>query len=71
MQKLGRIEEGIKLPDGGYFGTLAVYHDLHCLVSSRPYAIYQYGDHQLTELSAVFTIHFIETITSRILTQWK
>ncbi|KAI8633285.1 hypothetical protein F5Y19DRAFT_471556 [Xylariaceae sp. FL1651] len=31
MRKLGRIDEGIKLPGGGYFGTLAVFHDLHCL----------------------------------------
>ncbi|KAH7323277.1 hypothetical protein B0I35DRAFT_510442 [Stachybotrys elegans] len=31
MERLGRVEEGIKLPGGGYFGTLAVFHDLHCL----------------------------------------
>ncbi|KAI0107897.1 hypothetical protein GGR51DRAFT_548347 [Nemania sp. FL0031] len=31
MKKLGRVEEGIRLPDGGYYATLAVYHDLHCL----------------------------------------
>lgn len=32
MERLGRLEEGIELPDGGYFATLAVFHDLHCLV---------------------------------------
>ncbi|KAK3312430.1 hypothetical protein B0H66DRAFT_538719 [Apodospora peruviana] len=31
MRKLGRLEEGIQLPDGGYFATLGVFHDLHCL----------------------------------------
>ncbi|KAI3331419.1 hypothetical protein HD806DRAFT_477306 [Xylariaceae sp. AK1471] len=31
MKRLGRVEEGIRLPGGGYFGTLAVFHDLHCL----------------------------------------
>ena len=23
----------VKLPDGGYFGSLHVYHELHCIVS--------------------------------------
>lgn len=32
MENLGRLDEGIMLPDGGYFGTLGVFHDLHCLV---------------------------------------
>ncbi|KAI0153131.1 hypothetical protein GGR57DRAFT_512940 [Xylariaceae sp. FL1272] len=31
MRRLGREEEGIQLPGGGYFGTLAIFHDLHCL----------------------------------------
>lgn len=35
VEKLGRVEEGIQLPDGGYFGQLSVYHDLHCLVSYK------------------------------------
>lgn len=33
MRKLGRVEEGIELPDGTYFGSLMVFHHLHCLVS--------------------------------------
>lgn len=33
MRKLGRIEEGIEFPDGGYFASLMVYHQLHCIVS--------------------------------------
>ena len=32
MERLGRLDEGIELPGGGYFATLAVFHDLHCLV---------------------------------------
>lgn len=27
-----RMENGIELPDGGYFATLNVYHNLHCIV---------------------------------------
>lgn len=29
-----RKDSAIQLPDGGYFGSLSVYHNLHCLVSS-------------------------------------
>lgn len=39
MKRLGRLEEGIKLPDDGYFATLAVFHDLHCLVREILYDI--------------------------------
>ncbi|KAJ2980944.1 hypothetical protein NQ176_g2331 [Zarea fungicola] len=31
MQLLGREDQGIKLPDGNYFGTFTVFHHLHCL----------------------------------------
>ncbi|KAG8424316.1 hypothetical protein J3458_001119 [Metarhizium acridum] len=31
MHELGREEEGIRLPDGTYFGSLMVFHHLHCL----------------------------------------
>lgn len=31
MRKLGRLEEGVELPTGGYFASLMVYHQLHCL----------------------------------------
>ena len=34
MRKLGKLESGIPLPDGGYFGSLTVFHQLHCIVSS-------------------------------------
>jgi hypothetical protein len=32
MKDLGREEQGIRLPDGNYFGALMVFHHLHCLV---------------------------------------
>ena len=28
----GREEETVALPDGGYLGTLNVFHELHCIV---------------------------------------
>jgi len=32
MKDLGRLDEGIRLPDGsGYLGTLNVFHELHCV----------------------------------------
>ncbi|KAK8103331.1 uncharacterized protein PG998_010364 [Apiospora kogelbergensis] len=31
MASMGRTEEGIKLSDGTYFGSLMVFHNLHCL----------------------------------------
>ncbi|KAI1110828.1 hypothetical protein F5Y14DRAFT_465197 [Nemania sp. NC0429] len=33
MEELGRVDEGIKLPDGTYFASLMVFHHLHCLKS--------------------------------------
>jgi hypothetical protein len=33
MKAMGREKEGIKLPDGTYYGSLMVFHHLHCLVS--------------------------------------
>jgi hypothetical protein len=32
MKSLGREQEGIELPGGGYFASLMVYHQLHCIV---------------------------------------
>ena len=29
---LERKYQAVALPDGGYFGTLTVFHELHCLV---------------------------------------
>ncbi|KAI1183513.1 hypothetical protein F5B17DRAFT_448291 [Nemania serpens] len=31
MAELGRLDEGIRFPDGTYFGQLMVFHHLHCL----------------------------------------
>ena len=34
MIRLGREDQGVRFTDGsGYFGSLAVYHSLHCVVS--------------------------------------
>lgn len=30
-----RKDQAIALPDGGYYGTLSVFHELHCLVRAR------------------------------------
>lgn len=32
LEKLGVLDEGVKLPNGGYYASLMVYHQLHCLV---------------------------------------
>lgn len=39
-----RKQQAVALPDGGYFGTLTVFHELHCLVrvsqhTSEPFEI--------------------------------
>jgi len=31
MRQLGRVEQGVRFPDGKYFGSMMVYHHLHCL----------------------------------------
>jgi hypothetical protein len=33
MRQLGRIEEGIQISTGDYFGSFLVFHHLHCIVS--------------------------------------
>lgn len=35
MHRLGREDEGVHFPDGGYLGMYTVYHHLHCLVSPK------------------------------------
>jgi hypothetical protein len=43
MERLGRDEFGVAMPDGsGFLGTLNVYHELHCIVSTQLYDI-RYG----------------------------
>ncbi|KAI1160691.1 hypothetical protein F5B18DRAFT_631371 [Nemania serpens] len=49
IEKLGRLDEGIELPDGGYFATLAVFHDLHCL---RRIHHVLYRDHYFPNMTA-------------------
>lgn len=31
MASLGRADEGVRFPDGTYYATLSVFHNLHCL----------------------------------------
>ncbi|MCJ1414132.1 hypothetical protein MMC32_000457 [Xylographa parallela] len=31
MRQLGKLDSNIPLPDGGYFGSLTVFHQLHCV----------------------------------------
>lgn len=33
MRELGRLDEGIKLPSSEYFGSIMVFHHLHCLTN--------------------------------------
>ena len=37
MRQLGKLDNNIPLPDGGYFGSLTVFHQLHCVVSCGNY----------------------------------
>jgi hypothetical protein len=34
LEKLGVLDDGVQLPNGGYYASLMVYHQLHCLVRS-------------------------------------
>ncbi|KAK1993307.1 hypothetical protein LX36DRAFT_586633 [Colletotrichum falcatum] len=48
MEELGRVDEGIELQDGGFFGSIMVFHHLHCLVrSNTPAHIEEHGKHCL------------------------
>ena len=31
MRHLGKLDDSLPLPDGGYFGSLTVFHQLHCI----------------------------------------
>ncbi|KAH8890215.1 hypothetical protein GQ53DRAFT_868018 [Thozetella sp. PMI_491] len=31
MEEVGRVYQGVEFPDGRYFGSMMVYHHLHCL----------------------------------------
>lgn len=45
MADLGRLDEGVRLPDGtGYLGTLNVYHELHCIVSCQSFQSFSNRD---------------------------
>ncbi|KAK4445306.1 hypothetical protein QBC34DRAFT_306978, partial [Podospora aff. communis PSN243] len=40
--------EGVKLPDGGYLGTLTVFHELHCVKHLRHFL---YASHYFPDLT--------------------
>ena len=39
MKDMGRIDQGIELPDGRYYGTIMAFHHLHCLVSNSAFTM--------------------------------
>lgn len=43
-----RREQGIALPDGGYFGSLQVFHDLHCIKHLHRFL---YSEHYFPDLT--------------------
>ncbi|KAF5970473.1 hypothetical protein FBULB1_9670 [Fusarium bulbicola] len=45
----GRKEQAIELPDGGYFATLNVYHNLHCIKRLHHYMYPDYYFPNITE----------------------
>lgn len=44
VERWGREDEAVQLPDGGYLGMLSVFHELHCIVSLMPYYCVNYSD---------------------------
>jgi hypothetical protein len=58
FQSLGR-EEGVKLPGGGYLGTLMVYHHFHCLVFARPHKFSSIKETQSSYVSATITLALV------------
>jgi hypothetical protein len=48
MRELGRLEEGVKLPGGGYFASLMVYHHLHCIKRLHHFT---YAEHYFPNIS--------------------
>jgi hypothetical protein len=45
MKAMGREAEGIKLPDGTYYGSIMVFHHLHCLVRYATWNSFTTGPH--------------------------
>ncbi|KAJ4343605.1 hypothetical protein N0V87_000372 [Didymella glomerata] len=45
MKAMGREAEGIKLPDGTYYGSIMVFHHLHCLVRYATWNSFITGHH--------------------------
>lgn len=46
MRSLGKMDDNLPLPDGGYFGSLTVFHQLHCIerVQKALYPKYYWAD---------------------------
>ncbi|KAK2028117.1 hypothetical protein LX32DRAFT_720921 [Colletotrichum zoysiae] len=49
MEELDRVDEGIELPGGGFFGSIMVFHHLHCI--KNLYHALHPGYYNLTKLT--------------------
>jgi hypothetical protein len=71
MRRLGKLEDNLPLPDGGYFGSLTVFHQLHCIwrVQTALYPKYYWAD--LTEEEAFLNLghseHCLDVLRQSIL----
>jgi hypothetical protein len=71
MRRLGREDQGVRFTDdSGYFGSLAVYHSLHCIVGTffthdkrNPY--YFYG-RILMDYREEFTVTYMRSTIFQI-----
>ncbi|KAL5115116.1 hypothetical protein ACEQ8H_006952 [Pleosporales sp. CAS-2024a] len=63
MRALGRENEGIKLPDGTYFGSIMVFHHLHCLVEKNLYHALHPEYYGLANLTGVAKAELAEHTT--------
>ncbi|KAF8865831.1 hypothetical protein BDZ45DRAFT_683824 [Acephala macrosclerotiorum] len=54
MERLGRLEDSIELPGGGYFGSLMVYHQLHCIKRIHHFT---YAEHYFVNMTDIEKEH--------------
>ena len=71
MRHLGKLEHGLPLPDGGYFGSLTVFHQLHCIwrLQKSLYPKYYWSDLSEDEafLNLVHSEHCLDVMRQSIL----
>ncbi|KAI1076590.1 hypothetical protein F5B20DRAFT_555641 [Whalleya microplaca] len=65
------LENGVKLPSGGYLAMIGVYHELHCLKALRLYLYRDKYYHNLTEAQETYLQnhldHCLETLRITIM----